>query len=157
MSGSETGISSCDWLKLWRGSSTLELVSMKLHTIISFTSKINLPSQYKIFPEQSICIRTLKQIIVLVEPNELSVSSLKPTNVPYPHPAEIVKIYFCNNYHNISILVLSQSSSCSIIQNVQETYSVPPKHVLPNLLPTLVGEKHNSWHFLPHQVICILS
>jgi len=110
MSGSETGISSCHYLKIWRGSSTLELVCMKLQTIISFTSKIHLPSQHMIFPEQSICKQTLQQIFVLVEPNALSVSSWKPTNVPHLHPAEIIKTYFCNNHHNITFLFLSQSS-----------------------------------------------
>jgi hypothetical protein len=96
-----------------------------------------------IFPEQSICKRTLKQIFVLVEPNTLSVSSLKPTNVPHPHPAEIVKTYFCNNHHNITFLFVTVIRVVPLYKNLKETYSVPPKHVLPNRLPTLVGGKHN--------------
>jgi len=89
----------------------LQLVSMKLHTIISFTCKIHLPSHHMIFPEQWICKRTLKQIFVLVEPNALSVSTLnQPTYQLHPHPAEIVRTYFCNSHHNITFLFLSQSS-----------------------------------------------
>ena len=75
-----------------------------------FLHKQTSSSQHMIFPQQSICKRTLKQIFVLVQPNALSVLSLQPTNVPHPHPAEIVKTYVCNNHHNITFLFLSQSS-----------------------------------------------